>query len=126
LARNEIPFSLDPLDTRLVLAKPLHKIETAVAHALEAKGHLAITRKRDGHRHPLVVSGNQRSSVRLYTRTMNEVTEKFPHLVRRSRRRFFRSTARVLCGQDVVSSCCRSEVRKTLRFTCVALPAISA
>ncbi len=82
MARDQISFCIDPLDSNLVLAKPKHSIAEKDIVKLETVGRLVSTRKRDGHRHIIVIPGHTRSDVRIYTRTMNEVTEKFPHFVK--------------------------------------------
>lgn len=77
-----LPFSLDPLDPKLVLPKPKHSIDEVLLREIERSGRLIITRKRDGHRHPIAISGTaKKPTVRIYTRTMNEVTASFPHVV---------------------------------------------
>lgn len=73
-----LPFSLDPLDPNFVMAKPKNSVAESKILNLETAGNLSITRKRDGYCH-LVAGSN--SSVKIYTRGIEDVTAKYPHIV---------------------------------------------
>lgn len=75
--RSKLPFSLDPLDPNFVAAKPRKTFKNSVIEKLERDGKLRITRKRDGNRHFVVVG---RKRIRIYTRGINEVTDKYPYI----------------------------------------------
>lgn len=75
-------LSLNPLDPNFVPAKPLHSVEEKVVADIEAKGNVIYTRKRDGYRHLAVVLENE---VRIYTRGIEDVTLKYPHIVKELR-----------------------------------------
>ena len=77
-----LSFSLCPLDRRLVVPKPLCSIEEDRALTLEREGRLIITRKNDGYGH-LLVRDDSTAGVHIHTRTGNEVTTRYPQLVRR-------------------------------------------
>ncbi|MEK7556682.1 MAG: hypothetical protein AAB538_01770, partial [Patescibacteria group bacterium] len=81
----ELPFALDPLDPKLVLAKPQHSIKEALATRLEGEGNLIITRKRDGNRAHIVLLPN--GIVRIYSRGIDDITERFPWIVEALQRR---------------------------------------
>lgn len=73
-----LPFSLDPLAPNFVMAKPRQKVSRDIIRNLEAAGNLINTRKRDGYRHYIVKSN---SAVKIYTRGIEDVTAKYPHIV---------------------------------------------
>lgn len=70
-------FSFDPLPEGFMLPKPVNSVKDEVILALERKGRLAITRKRDGYR----VWAVRTHTWKLYTRGRTEVTSRFPHIV---------------------------------------------
>lgn len=75
-----LPFSLDPLDPKLVVPKPQEEFEESDIIALESCGKLSKTRKRHGYCTPLTITGPRRK-VTLYTRGINDNTARFPHIV---------------------------------------------
>lgn len=76
-----IPFPIYPLSPNLVIPKPRTSVPEASVKQLEKEGQLIITQKRDGHA-ALAVISDQVDSVRLYSRGIVDVTDKFPHLVK--------------------------------------------
>ncbi|MDP3963193.1 MAG: hypothetical protein Q8Q39_01715 [bacterium] len=77
--RKKLPFTLDPLDTKLVLPKPKNSVEDETVLALEKENRALYTRKRDGYGVVLVVTGR----VRIYTRGSNrKITANVPHIVK--------------------------------------------
>lgn len=77
-----LPFCLDPLYPRLVVAKPKNSVKEAKVREVEEAGHLISTRKRDGYRHLIPIT---KRGVRIYTRGITEVTDLYPHLVQEVR-----------------------------------------
>lgn len=75
--QKELPFSLDPLDPKFVPPKPKNSVEESKVTALEKRGDLIITRKRDGYRHLVAITKN---GVRIYTRGIEDVTARYPHI----------------------------------------------
>ncbi len=79
---SKLPFSLDPLDTRLVLPKPKNSVEDEKIFALEKAGNALYTRKRDGHCVTVVITGQKSNRIKLYTRgETRDITENFPHII---------------------------------------------
>lgn len=76
--QKELPFSIDPLDPKFVPPKPKNSVLESKVFALEKKGDLIITRKRDGYRHLVAIT---KKGVRIYTRGIEDVTARYPHIV---------------------------------------------
>ncbi len=76
-----IPFSLNPLDRRLVSAKPIEVAPPAIVKQLERQRDLMITRKRNGHAVYVSVTGSKAGDIGLYTRGIRGITEHFPTIV---------------------------------------------
>lgn len=75
-----MPFSLDPLDSKLVLPKPKNSVEDEKVLLLEEQRRAIYTRKRDGHCVHLVI--NNRGCAQIYTRgNVREISANFPHLI---------------------------------------------
>ncbi len=75
------PFSLSPLDKALVVAKPIEEAPRARSEELEAEGNLVIECKRNGHAALVTVTRGKQSPVGIYSRSIIDLTEKFPSLV---------------------------------------------
>lgn len=75
-------ISLAPLDPNLVTAKPISSCNEKVINELGVSGNLIITRKRDGHNMLVSITGRGNGGVRLYTRGILEITDKYPHIVK--------------------------------------------
>jgi ATP-dependent DNA ligase len=95
VGRTRLPFTLDPLDKRLVLPKPKNSVENDIVHALEKKKRACFTRKRNGYGVVLALS----NKAKVYTRgSIRDISENVPHItdeiesVRPSRNS-------VLCGE---------------------------
>lgn len=76
-----VPFSLNPLDPRFVSAKPIESAPQAIVEQLERQGDLFITRKRNGHAVYVAVTGTKASDIRLYSRGVREITDRFPAII---------------------------------------------
>lgn len=100
MQKNRHLFTLDPLDSRLVLAKPKHSIKESAVKALEEKGNLVITRKRDGYRMLMSISKGQ---VRCYTRGMCETTAHVPRIAEAIKKLDLPSDGVLLDGELLVS-----------------------
>lgn len=74
------PLSLAPLSKDFVLGKPIKQddYDESIIYELEKRGHLIITRKRDGWK-LFVVKTN--GDWRIYTDGINDVTDRLPHCV---------------------------------------------
>ncbi len=75
---RDIDFSLDPLDPKFVPAKPKQEIGEKKVFELEKSGNAIYTIKRDGHRHLIAIT---KKGIRIYTRSIIEVTDRYPHIV---------------------------------------------
>ncbi len=73
--------SLSPLDSRLVLPKPIEETPHDVVGELADRGHLIIERKRNGHAAPVAITGDKTDPVGIYSRSIKVLTSKFPHHV---------------------------------------------
>lgn len=80
MAHPKIGFSLDPLDTNLVISKPRQKVAEQKIAELEARGDLIATRKRDGYGGIATITGKKRIA-RLYTRGIADMSARFPHII---------------------------------------------
>lgn len=100
MQKNKWLFTIDPLDPRLVLAKPKHSVKESVVRALEEKGNLVITRKRDGYRTLVSISKGQ---VRCYTRGMRETTAHFPRIAEAIKKLDLPNDGVLLDGELLVS-----------------------
>ncbi len=79
MREDGLPFSLYPLDSRLVLPKPKNSVEDDVILALEKVGQAIFTRKRDGHCVTAVITDKPR----LYTRgEQREISQNFPQIIK--------------------------------------------
>lgn len=77
--RSNLPFSLDPLDPRLVLPKPKNSVEDDKIFRLEQQNRLIFTRKRDGHGVSAVITDNPK----IYTRgSVRDISENFPMIIK--------------------------------------------
>ena len=78
VARSRFLFALHPLCSGFVPAKPRRTVSDEIVLALERAGRLINTRKRDGYR---VLAVHLSSGVHLYTRGIQDITERFPAVV---------------------------------------------
>ncbi|MBI2056191.1 MAG: hypothetical protein HYT37_02330 [Candidatus Sungbacteria bacterium] len=98
-AKADIPFTLHPLDKKLVLAKPKHSVKASVVKKLEEEGKLVITRKRDGYR---MLVGIADGNIRFFTRGISETTAHFPQLAEEIKKLDLPSDGVLLDGELVV------------------------
>ncbi len=74
-------FSLRPLEPNFVAAKPIKKTPSLKKiHELEAGGNILIERKENGHGVFTPVTGLRKRHVGIYSRGIQEWTEKFPSI----------------------------------------------
>lgn len=74
-------FSLRPLEPNFVAAKPIKKTPSLKKiHELEAGGNMLIERKENGHGVFTPVTGLRKRHVGIYSRGIQEWTEKFPSI----------------------------------------------
>lgn len=69
---------LHPLDTNLVLAKPIEQSPHDAILKLEQSGQLIIERKRNGHSTLVSLAGTRPGDVGIYSRSIQMLTDKFP------------------------------------------------
>lgn len=74
-------IKLHPLEKNFVAPKPRQEAPEARIAKLAKEGRLYSTRKRDGYGGIVIATGMRRSPIALYTRGIQEITEKFPAVV---------------------------------------------
>ncbi len=97
---NKVPFSLYPLDSRFVPAKPIQETPISVIRELEKAGKLTITRKRDGYCHLI---SRAISNIGIYTRSIEDTTARYPHIVEAMRALETKNTllaTEILCDKN--------------------------